>query len=146
MRVQRIGSMMKPRQVRPLWRGFLAGISVLVLAAPIGERTIFAQNSPLQSTSTGQLGISPEEPVAPPQPVVLKVPVQRADERPEPAAMPAVPEPDPSNPVAVQSANLLKAVYTLKLEVDKTTKDTLSVSVVRKAAEIEQMARKMRTR
>jgi hypothetical protein len=121
MRVQRIGSKMKPRYARALWRGFLAGLSLLALAAPIGERPIFAQNSPLQSTSTGQLGISPE-------------------------AMPAVPEPDPSNPVAVQSANLLKAVYTLKLEVDKTTKDTLSVSVVRKAAEIEQMARKMRTR
>jgi hypothetical protein len=57
-----------------------------------------------------------------------------------------VPEPDPNNPVAVQTANLLKMAYSLKSEVDKTTKDTLSVAVVRKAAEIEQMARKLRSK
>jgi hypothetical protein len=33
----------------------------------------------------------------------------------------------------------------LKTEVDKTTRDTLSVAVVRKAGEIEQLAHKVRT-
>ena len=46
--------------------------------------------------------------------------------------------------VAAQCANLLKMATDLKTEVDKTTKDELSVAVVRKAGEIEQFARKVR--
>lgn len=53
---------------------------------------------------------------------------------------------DPNNPLAVQTANLLKMANNLKTEVDKTTADTLSVTVVREAGEIEQVARKMRSR
>jgi hypothetical protein len=74
---------------------------------------------------------------------------QDADDQDGQAAkveMPPIPAPDPNNPVAVQSANLLKMAYDLKSEVDKTTKDTLSVTVVRRAAEIEQLARKMRAK
>ena len=66
--------------------------------------------------------------------------------QPAKVEMPAIPDPDPNNPVAVQSTNLLKLAYNLKSEVDKTTKDTLSVTVVRQAAEIELLARKMRTK
>ena len=47
--------------------------------------------------------------------------------------------------IASQCANLLKLATDLKAEVDKTTKDTLSVTVVRKAREIEQLAHKVRT-
>jgi len=43
-----------------------------------------------------------------------------------------------------ECSNLLKMATELKVEVDKTTKDTLSVTVVRKADEIEQYARKLR--
>jgi hypothetical protein len=54
----------------------------------------------------------------------------------------------PGNPqkqeVADEAANLLKMATALKTEVDKTTKDTLSVTVVRKAGEIEQLAHKVR--
>jgi hypothetical protein len=39
-----------------------------------------------------------------------------------------------------ESARLLKLATDLKAEVDKTTKDTLSISVVRKADEIEKLA------
>ena len=46
--------------------------------------------------------------------------------------------------VASECANLLKMATDLKTEVDKTTKDTLSVTVVRKAGEIEQLAHKVR--
>jgi hypothetical protein len=42
------------------------------------------------------------------------------------------------------TANLMKLANTLKAEVDKTSADTLSVSVIRKAGEIEQLAHKMR--
>jgi hypothetical protein len=46
--------------------------------------------------------------------------------------------------VAGDCAALLKLATDLKAEVDKTTKDELSVTVVRKAGEIEQLARKVR--
>jgi hypothetical protein len=47
--------------------------------------------------------------------------------------------------VARECADLLKMATDLKTEVDKTTKDTLSLTVVRKAGEIEQLAHKVRT-
>jgi predicted lipoprotein len=47
--------------------------------------------------------------------------------------------------VASECADLLKMATDLKTEVDKTTKDTLSLTVVRKAGEIEQLAHKVRT-
>ena len=150
-------------------------LCILVVTARFGETRASAQDSPVPSTSTGQLGISPEQPVAPPQPIIIKSPPPTTDTRPKAsqdadtktgqdavpkggqnvqapvgampvASMPAIPDPDPNNPVAVQSASLLKMAYELKSEVDKTTKDTLSVTVVRRASEIEQLARKMRSK
>jgi hypothetical protein len=47
--------------------------------------------------------------------------------------------------IAGQTADLLKMASDLKSAVDRSTKDTLSVTVVRKANEIEQLARKVRT-
>jgi hypothetical protein len=46
--------------------------------------------------------------------------------------------------IASECADLLKMATVLKTEVDKSTKDTLSVTVVRKANEIEQFARQLR--
>jgi len=46
--------------------------------------------------------------------------------------------------VADEAAHLLKMATDLKAAVDKTTKDQLSVGVVRKAGEIEQLAHKVR--
>ncbi len=46
--------------------------------------------------------------------------------------------------IAGECADLLKMATALKAEVDKSTKDTLSVTVVRKAGEIEQFARQLR--
>jgi len=42
--------------------------------------------------------------------------------------------------IAEDSAKLLKLATDLKAEVDKTTKDTLSMNVIRKADEIEKLA------
>jgi hypothetical protein len=42
--------------------------------------------------------------------------------------------------IAEESALLLKLATDLKVEVDKTNKDTLSLSVIRKADEIEKLA------
>jgi hypothetical protein len=46
--------------------------------------------------------------------------------------------------IAKESAELLKMATALKIEIDKTNQDTLSLSVVRKANEIEQLAHKVR--
>jgi hypothetical protein len=46
--------------------------------------------------------------------------------------------------IEAESSDLLKMATALKAEVDKSTKDTLSVTVVRKAGEIEQLAHKVR--
>ncbi len=46
--------------------------------------------------------------------------------------------------VAKECADLLQMATALKSEVDKSTKDMLSVSVVRKADQIEQLAHKVR--
>lgn len=154
MRVQRIGSIVPSKLLRliaPLIC-IATGLCAVALTVRLCERVTFAQNSPTPSTATGQIGISPEEPVAPPQPIIVSGEPAQSTANPAQAGQPAktamqdVPEPDPNNPVAVQTTNLLKMAYSLKLEVDKTTKDTLSVAVVRKAAEIEQMARKLRSK
>jgi len=55
------------------------------------------------------------------------------------------PEDKRKQQVADECAYLLKLATELKTEVDKTRKDELSVGVVRKAAALEQMARKVRT-
>jgi hypothetical protein len=46
--------------------------------------------------------------------------------------------------IAAGSARLLKLATELKAEVDKSSKDTLSVSVIRKAEEIEKLARSVK--
>ena len=48
--------------------------------------------------------------------------------------------------IADESAELLKLATDLKAEVDKTTKDTLSMRVIRKAEEIRQLAHSVRSR
>jgi predicted transcriptional regulator len=47
---------------------------------------------------------------------------------------------EPKKQIAEDSANLLKLATELKAEVDKTTKDTLSLTVIRKADAIEKLA------
>jgi len=54
------------------------------------------------------------------------------------------PEEKRKQEVAAECADLLKLATDLKAQVDKTGKDELSVTVVRKASELEQMARKVR--
>jgi len=64
-----------------------------------------------------------------------------------PTALPA-PDSQAATPAPKQTvqdaAKLLKLATDLKSQVDKTSKDTLSMSVVRTATQIEQLAQKMR--
>jgi hypothetical protein len=77
----------------------------------------------------------------PPKSTSTKTPAPGQEQKP-PAGTPADPR---KQEIASECANLLKMATDLKTEVDKTTKDTLSVTVVRKAGEIEQLAHKVRT-
>lgn len=53
----------------------------------------------------------------------------------------ATPDNDRKKQIADESTQLLSMALALKAEVDKTTKDTLSLNVIRKADEIEKLAR-----
>jgi hypothetical protein len=65
------------------------------------------------------------------------------------SAQPKQPIPDATNgdhkkQIADDSSHLLTMAIALKAEVDKTNKDTLSVAVIRKADEIEKLARSVK--
>jgi hypothetical protein len=66
------------------------------------------------------------------------------NQKQEPPAPPAALSDEQS--AANQSAVLLKLATELKVEVDKSNKDTLSIGVIRKAEQIEHMARGMKDR
>jgi hypothetical protein len=66
-----------------------------------------------------------------------------AAEAATPAAIPLPTDPR-QRQVAIECADLLQMATDLKGAVDKSTKDELSIEVVRKAGEIEQYARKVR--
>lgn len=99
-------------------------------------------------------------PILAPAPASKSAPVPSAQtapasssDAPKPAdaiALPVKPAivPLPTDPrqrrVAVECADLLQMATDLKAAVDKSTKDELSIDVVRKANEIEQYARKVR--
>ncbi len=76
-------------------------------------------------------------------------PLRGQDAKP-PAAAAVARAPDAAAPdsrrrqIDEECANLLQMANDLKIAVDKTTKDELSLAVVRKAGEIEQLARRVR--
>lgn len=147
---------------------------LLALAALVGSRSL-AQSAPPEQAppaqpATQQQNPAPAQPApalpepqapvpdaqsaaAPAGPDATAAPAQPAAE-PATAAVPTEPPPPDPNmspedkrkqQVAQQCADLLKLATDLKAQVDKSRKDELSVSVVRKATEIEQMAHKVRS-
>ena len=54
------------------------------------------------------------------------------------------PESERKKQIADESAQLLTMALALKAEVDKTTKDTLSLDVIRKAEQIERLAKSVK--
>jgi hypothetical protein len=91
------------------------------------------------------LGLSQQDKTAPapvPPPVTTAVPSQ-ANPTSNPASAQMAGSPQDRRADAASSA-LLKLATELKAAVDKSTKDTLSVGVIRKADEIERMARGMK--
>lgn len=108
---------------------------MLVVAAGVGlTRTQAQQSFPLPAIDPPGAKASP--------PATQAAPAQAAGQPAQPQAGAG----NASTPdVVKQCADLLKMATDLKIEVDKTNKDTLSVAAMRKAGQIEQFARKART-
>ena len=141
-----------------------------LLVAELGMSALFvlsSSQSRAQSPPPDQVPPAPAQPGAqdansapvPPASVAPASPAPAQQDansvNPQPASPPAAAVPRPPYPgmtpedrrkqeVAQECADLLKLATDLKAQVDKTRKDELSVSVVRKATEIEQMAHKVK--
>jgi outer membrane biosynthesis protein TonB len=164
MSVQRFGAgkSVRARVTRTAWICSLIGLFMVALPASTGGRACLAQTDQAQTDD-------PTTPPPPPEPATAVPSPPSANAKPKQAAKPEAPKlesvttepesvataaPRPTPPakpldpnqkaVADASANLLELANSLKQEVDKTSADTLSVAVIRKAGEIEQLARKIR--
>ena len=141
MRVQRIGSIKKARllRTRALWLCSLTlAIAIALVIHPL-QHSSFAQSPPSQANAapvTANPATSNAQDTA-----SAPAPEQQAkqDVKADPAA-------ERKKQISDETADLLKLDNSLKAEMDKTTKDTLSVAVIRRAGEIEQLAHKMRTK
>ena len=139
MRANSIGRAKKVRRLRTmaLRLYLLACLMAVVLLARPGLRATLAQSSSQQATSLQDLTGPAPDPSA--QAHLVEAAVKQEISVPPPA--------DPQQKqIYDDGANLLKLANTLKAEVDKTTPDTLSLPVIRRADEIEKLAHKMRTK
>jgi hypothetical protein len=142
------------------WRGRLAiCMAAALLAAAFAnqweKRQVLAQQQPVatvasnaaESTSNVPILAQNSNPLAQSNPKTgATQPKQAMPAAPSTGAKASVDTVGALNtPVLEEAANLLKLANSLKADVDKTTKDTLSVAVVREAGQIEQLAHKMRT-
>ena len=118
------------------WLCALACVGVLLMAASAGLLRGHAQASfPLPA-------INPPGPAAaPPGPAAARAPAA-GNQNQHPTG--TTPEDARKQEIANQCADLLKLATDLKTEVDKSDKDMLSVTVVRTAGEIEQLAHKVK--
>jgi pyruvate/2-oxoglutarate dehydrogenase complex dihydrolipoamide acyltransferase (E2) component len=106
----------------------LAAIAVLVGAAKPGQQQSAPSTAPASPAAT-------PAPAASPQPANL----DRQTATPAPVSTDAL-RAQRQRQIAAQSASLLKLATDLKSEVDKTTQDTLSISVIRRADDVERVA------
>lgn len=128
MRLQRVhkANGTSPRRGKTLWVCFFAS-AVLILAPVAGEGVLQDKPQPPVVVSAPGLGAQSDSAA-----------LQAAQQNPGEIKA------DRQKQIADESAGLLKLATDLKTEVDKSTKDTLSITVIRKAGEIERMARTMK--
>lgn len=109
-----------------------------------------AASAAMDAAAMGNSALAPASPAAATEPSAQSGTTEVAANGPPPPP-PITPEvaadiaagPLPKE-VTAQCANLLKLATLLKADVAKTSKDVLSISVVRDAGQIEEMAKKMR--
>lgn len=138
MEVRGMGGRSKVRllRTRVLWVGALVGLIAITVASRQEAPTIFAQSTEPQA-GTPQTATD----AASGANAQVAQPDQAAKRETDDASV------DPRKKrIADDTANLLRLANGLKAEVDKTTPDTMSVSVIRQAEEIEKLAHKMRSK
>jgi hypothetical protein len=113
-------------QARAIWIGVLAGLAAIVLVPVVGEG--------LEVRDPGS-GYPPSATRIPDANAQNQINGQDAKGKDIEAA-----STERKKQIANDSAKLLKLATDLKSEVDKTSKDTLSLTVIRKADEIEKLA------
>ena len=124
-------------RTRALWLCFLASFVAIVIVSRHGLLAVLAQSPSQQATTLQDLTSPAPDPSA--QAHLVEAAVKQETHAPPPT--------DPQQKqIYDDGASLLKLANTLKAEVDKTTADTLSLNVVRRADEIEKLAHKMRTK
>jgi type VI protein secretion system component VasF len=120
---------------RGLWLFALGCISALVVAMGLGLIKTQAQEAfPLPA-------INPPGAKAPAGTQAASAPAAEPSGKQQTTSTPADAQ---KQEIANQCADLLQMATDLKKAVDKSSADTLSVTVVRKASDIEQLARKVR--
>ena len=127
----------------------LAGISLLVVSVALAAGQAPTQTPAAPPVPAQTQEKTPANPPAPAQPAATAKaapnPGDPADAHPADAkpvdAKPADPKKDQ---IAADSAKLFQLANELKAEMDKSTKDTLSLSVMKKAEEVEKLAHKVR--
>jgi hypothetical protein len=143
---------------RRLRVGTLGMFALLALAMLAGSRSRAQSAAPQQAPPAPGQSATQQSTPAPAQPApdaqTTPAPAQQdaAAAPAQPAVAAAPTEPDPNmtpeekrkQQVAQECADLLKLATDLKAQVDKARKDELSITVVRKATEVEQMAHKVR--
>lgn len=110
--------------------------AILLVASLAACAMACSAQSPAPTQSPQPAAAAPATP-APPAAQPAPVPAKSESQKPVP--------PDPRQAILQQSEQLLKMANDLWNEVDKSTKDTLSVTVIRKADAIEHFARDLRT-
>jgi|SRR5271170_1552251 len=102
----------------------------------------------------GPLAQAPSQSSKPADPPATATPpadAKKAEQAPQSATSPAAVQPAPTlDPAQTQlvadSEKLLKLSHELKDEVAKTNKDTLSIAVIKKADEVEKLAKSLKER
>jgi len=120
----------------PAWKCVYAG---LVLAAAF---TCVAQDGQPAAVPAAQPNATPQAQTSSPagaKPATDPLDKPQVEEPPPQPQSP--PDTQPRNRISAESTHLLAMAVDLKAEVDKTTKDTLSLNVIRKADAIEKLAK-----
>ena len=111
------------------WRTRLAGLVCLAAVIAVASACIAQEGKPQETPAAGTAQISDSK-VSPVK-----------DSKPQKGA---AADSERKKLIADQSAQLLQMALALKAEVDKTTKDTLSLNVIKKADEIEKLAKSVK--
>lgn len=117
--------------------GFLGAISCLDRAWMAAVACLFAAGLAASAACVAQQA----PPGVPGRPANAAAQSAQADSRPQTSEASDAAITERTGQLAADSARLLKLASELKAEMDKTDKDTLSIAVIRKADEIERLAR-----